>query len=290
MLKEKLICRGTRAGLCNRLIAYTQAKTIAEYLGKELHFLWEPSVRCRAWSELFRNNNVKVYDDAAKLPKGQEIHGSWKLRFPAKELNQTEEVTPEQYKNKVLENLRELEPVSRIREKIDEFANKHFSPNMVGIHIRRGDNLRRIKKGFQPLGNQELVDSVLQLNKETIGKIREIIEKDPSVKFFLAFGSWGKTWGTIYHLDGGDSYLNIGNKQWFTENIKKIGGEVVTNPESKDTNWDTVVMDLFLLSKCKYILGNLTSSFSWVAAWIGGIELLPESEVDEKWVAKGLKD
>ena len=131
-------------------------------------------------------------------------------------------------------------PTKEINTSIDLVKSK-FSSFVVGIHIRRTDNVQAIKKN-------SVDDFKSQINK--------LLENNPEMKFFLATDS----------------------NQVKNDLIKSYGEsiiihEAVLHRDSLQGMKDAVV-DLWCLSSTKYIIGSYYSSFSELAAELGGIELI----------------
>ncbi|MDO5340866.1 MAG: hypothetical protein Q4F69_00200 [Bacteroidia bacterium] len=132
-----------------------------------------------------------------------------------------------------------FKPEMLLQKQIDEFSHL-FSDKTYGIHIRRTDNTWAIE------------NSPLEL---FVKKIDEIISDDSASKFYLATDDAE----TINVLKGrfGDRIL-----------VREKDFSRATESGIQDA-----VVDIWLLSKTRKIYGSFYSSFSEMAAWIGGIEL-----------------
>jgi len=130
-------------------------------------------------------------------------------------------------------------PTHDIQERIDQIT-KDFSINTIGVHIRRSDNVESIKRS--PLSS-----FIELLSKE--------IEKDKMVKFYLA-------------SDDDDTKKKL-NAQF--------PGRIITNYDPVTRNslegMKFAVVDLYCLSRTKKIIGSDYSSYSFIAAEIGGIKI-----------------
>lgn len=130
-------------------------------------------------------------------------------------------------------------PKPDIQEKIDNIT-KNFSPNTIGIHIRRTDNIESIKRSpleaFFPMLDRE-------------------IEKDNHVMFFLA-------------SDDAETKDIL---------LKKYPNRIITYHEEVSRNtcagMKAAVADLFALSKTNKIIGSDFSSYSNIAAELGDINI-----------------
>ena len=112
--------------------------------------------------------------------------------------------------------------------------------DMIGVHVRRGDNLMSHK--YSPL------DLFIKKMDENIGV-------DPSTTFYVS-------------TDSNEVY----------ETLKQIFGDKVytaATVRSRDTlkGIQSALLDFYCLSKCKKILGSYDSSFSEIAAKMGKIPL-----------------
>lgn len=124
-----------------------------------------------------------------------------------------------------------------------EIVDAYFEEGVeyIGIHIRRGDHdiCRRVN-----------------LTDEFCRMIDKEIERNPLVKFVLATDSREE-----------EEYIisRFGNRI-VTQGHKELGRD-------KESGIQAGIVDLLLLSKCRYIIGSEGSMFSRFAAWMGGIEL-----------------
>lgn len=132
-----------------------------------------------------------------------------------------------------------VKPIASIQAAVDD-VRRHFGTNCIGIHIRRTDNVGAIAQS--PLSMF----------------IREVccaIKKDDNVRFFLA-------------TDDEKSKKIL---------QKKFGPHIVTRENVaarfSDGGTQDALVDMLLLSATKEIIGSCGSTYSAVAAAIGGIEL-----------------
>ena len=130
-------------------------------------------------------------------------------------------------------------PKRDLQLRIDQITST-FSENMIGVHIRRTDNIASINSS--PM---DVFVHLMQLE----------IEKENTVKFYVASDE----------------------EEVKKELQDKFPGRVITLMD--DTSRDSLegmkfaVVDLFCLSKTKKILGSVASSYSQIAAEIGGIKI-----------------
>ena len=142
------------------------------------------------------------------------------------------------YLENTKEHLRSFKPKENIQSVVDEITDK-FSRNTIGIHIRRTDNDKSIE--FSPT-------SIF------IEHMTKALKTNPNLNFFLATD---------------DVKTEIKLKSLFKNKIMTY--DKVLNRNLKEGIVDAVV-DLYCLSKTKYIMGSYYSSFSEVASRIGKIK------------------
>ena len=147
---------GAGAGLTARLRILISGMALAEATQRQFRMLWPLTSHCAAsFNSLFVNSwNVETLTESeaaevTRLPRfaAKEMpvllasnephlarrHMSWQ-QFPAN--------SPLLSRCRTLMN--ELRPLDRIAEKVDRFREAHCRPEMIGVHLRRGDyvNLR----------------------------------------------------------------------------------------------------------------------------------------------------
>lgn len=134
-----------------------------------------------------------------------------------------------------------FKPTEELQKRIDE-VTKHFSKDMVSVHIRRTDQVTSIAysktENFIDLMNREITEN-------------------PDIKFFLA----------------------TDDKEEEALLRKTFPGRIISNEnrtlrrDSLDGMYDAL-LDLYCLSKCKKIIGSYYSSFTDTAAALGNIPKL----------------
>lgn len=135
---------------------------------------------------------------------------------------------------------RNFKPVPALQGGIDGFVAANFAPRTVGVHIRRTDNALAIEQSPVSL----FVDA-----------IQREIDAFPDVKFYIASDDEKE-------------------KELLKE---RFGGRIITR--SVDCRRDcrsgieSAVEDMYILSRTAKIYGSFYSSFSEIAANLGGIEL-----------------
>ena len=130
-------------------------------------------------------------------------------------------------------------PTNEIRQKIETTCASH-STHTIGIHIRRGDHEIAIQK------------SPIHLFIEAM---ENAIELEEQTNFYLATDSES-------------------DKQLL---IEKFGNRIITSPYPAERNtiegMKNAVVDLYALSRTHTIFGSYYSSFSEIAAELGGCKL-----------------
>jgi hypothetical protein len=132
-----------------------------------------------------------------------------------------------------------LQPTENILKEIEQ-QRQRLNENTVGIHIRRTDHTSAID------------ESPTSLFEE---KIRQLIEIEPTTNFYLATDS-------------------VEEKQYFQTTFGKriITRDIVLNRGSAD-GIKAALVELYTLAATRKILGSSGSTFSALAAKIGGIPI-----------------
>lgn len=133
--------------------------------------------------------------------------------------------------------LENFTPSATVQQYIDDIKPR-FSSRMVGIHIRRTDNRRAIETSPTHLFDQ---------------RIEQILAQHPDTRFFLAT----------------DSMLERNRmRQRFGDH------RIITPPHhparKNTTDTQQALAEMYLLAACDYVIGSYWSSFSKVAAQLGG--------------------
>lgn len=137
------------------------------------------------------------------------------------------------------EMFRYLSPREKIRERIKE-QTSNFNDRIIGIHIRRTDNIRSINK------------SPLSL---FIDKMSEEIEKDPSALFYVASDS-----------------VEVKLKLRESFGKKVLYSDFIQQRDTPEGIIDAVI-ELYTLASTKKIYGSFASTYSTLAAAISNVEL-----------------
>jgi len=134
-----------------------------------------------------------------------------------------------------------FKPLSLLINKIEE-TSSCFNNNTIGIHIRRTDHLEAISTSPTELF-VERIEEEISKNKDTLFYLATDSEKDKELL------------------------------------LSKFGNRIITSAEKAERNSvqgiQQALLELYLLSKTKHIIGSFNSSFSEAAAQIGGIDFEP---------------
>jgi hypothetical protein len=146
-------------------------------------------------------------------------------------------------------SIKEWRPVPSIQEKVERLAT-NFGPHTVGVHIRRGDHLA----GSRGSGLRRSSDAAF------FARMDAELAAEPRTNFFLA-------------TDSAETEERL--REQYREAVmvnrdKRFVPSVLRQP--KDNQRDAVI-DMFALARTRKILGSNYSSFSTMAADIGGIEV-----------------
>lgn len=263
-MEVKIIPTG---GLCNRLRAIATGLAVAKSYHSPATIYWNNSMGLKAdFCELFKAlspNGVKLIENKKWL---YNINGNKDYLLRAPLLKALFEQTifnfsiyrdgevysklKKSYKHSLLliscypmcknyEIRGMFVPQDDIQQRIDKVVNG-FSTRTIGVHIRRTDNVVSIQSS--PLKN---FTSLME---------REI-HKDNDTKFYVASDD-----------DQVKETLSA-----------KYPGRIITLMDDTDRNsldgMKFAVLDLFCLSKTNKIIGSVGSSYSQIAAEIGGIEV-----------------
>jgi len=273
-------------GISNRLKIMVSLMRLAKKTKSNFYFYWPKNKLCNLeFQDLFEkmngeitkeeakkvleSKNKKYYGDNLNLfdfpNKEKVIFSGWRFIFQTKDIiplskdvlfkgqkNLDYEFfnTPLELREELSCLLRNFKPLPPLMKKIKEFSEKENISQAIGIHMRRGDF-----KEAQEISS----------DKRFLKKIQEILEKDPKVRFFLCTDS--KESEKLLKKDFGEKIITYPKKEF--DRLKK---EFLQEG----------LIELFLLSKTKRIIGSYLSSYTEMAWWLGGckakIEVLANEE------------
>lgn len=252
------------AGLCNRMNAIASTLKLVEDEGYSLSIWWESNSDLSAdFEDLFEKHILDPYLNKLRWNKILKYRARPMNLFIPKFLRyffytmQFEDISRKSndFKSKIrygrnyistchaIGEKKDLNslfvPVKTIRDRIEK-VKKTFPDYTVGIHIRRTDHDRCIQ-------DSSIEDFKAKMDVE--------IKKNPDVGFFLATD---------------DEEVKEHMKTFYGERIITMDNSL--SRISKDGMEDAVV-DLWALSGTDKIIGSYYSTYSLVAAELGGIEL-----------------
>jgi hypothetical protein len=144
---------------------------------------------------------------------------------------------------------RRLKIKADLQEIIDEFVSQYWQPGIVGLHLRRTDHIKMFSK-------RTSVAPYLSTNEKFFQAIdREITQGTGN--FFLATDDW--------------ETRKIFESRFVGKTIA-YNGQFDTSV-FRQTSVQDALIDLYLLSKTRKIVGSYYSSFSEFASYVGNIPL-----------------
>jgi hypothetical protein len=284
----RLIVR-PRAGLANRMRVITSFQILARCSGRLFELCWAPS---NGWSDedlnvLFENGFPRVPLDeferycqnglalhkAVRRTVGRANERTWKGRegsgmdqvfdletFPV--VTYTGDARCDRlvdpatrarllphFESAYRVSVKEWRPVPSIRAKVESLA-ANFGAHTVGVHIRRGDAWDSPRaSGFRRSSDAAF-----------FARMDAELEAEPRTNFFLATDSAAteERFRERYR-----EAVMVNRDKTFVPSVRR---------RPKDNQRDAVI-DMFALARTRKILGNNYSSFSRMAADIGGIEV-----------------
>ena len=248
-------------GLCNRMRVINSSLELAKRKNTKLLVLWYCADELNAPFESlfepvkeFQVINFSSLKDLRKL--WYQLTARTKINNADIENNKTDGVLNQDFFDSIKlpayiftwehfyqadEYFKLFKPTAELQKRIDE-VTKHFTKDMVSVHIRRTDQVTSIAysktENFIDLMNREIAEN-------------------PDVKFFLA----------------------TDDKDEETLLRKTFPGRIVSNEnrtlrrDSLDGMYDAL-LDLYCLAACKKIIGSYYSSFTDTAAALGNIPKL----------------
>ena len=282
------------AGLCNRIKCIASVLRLAKHSGQKPLLNWPLSFTCGAsFSDLFDNKIQQISDkELGKIRKGNDfldcisyndfinnskkysIFSTWRFVllpdeipagfariFPENEgryIDLEYERVPLNLRREFLKYIKKFVPAKGIRNTINKFTKKYDFKNIIGVHARRTEFLLNAD-------GRGMVSS----DERFFERMRQILEKKPKTKFFLATDS--KETEQNFIREFGDKIIIFAGKNWDKSSKKSI---------------QHALIDLLLLAKTRHILGTYLSTFTEIAWWLGGfktnVEIMGQREDKQK--------
>jgi hypothetical protein len=250
-------------GLCNQLRAMASAKRLCALYNARCTFLWqwgrleelfEPDPNVHIITELPKDpENYTYYNTFIQSQNGSELTQEFDFRHQSNVIIEACQIFNDRSEAKI--TLKDLinflpKPSPSVLATVADFSKKHFDgKRVVGVHIRRTDNLNSIQMSPDHL---------------FISKIQKLIHA--GYKIFLA----------------------TDNQQTLSEYLHKFPKDIITYEKQGSLNvrWPKQqfnfeetredLVDLLLLSSCEYVVGCHWSSYSRTAMALNGS---PECEI-----------
>lgn len=272
----KKICFIPMGGLCNRLRGIASAVYWKHRWEAELEVVWFTDPGCGAsWSDLFEPLEGVRWRELPSPPKRRQVLARpwlWPVRFAADRwINASARKAcfdlvlgpdqmaardfqipaPEPSRRRVLAesysrfaplppgDFARFKPLRPLRDQIDAVCAP-FGTDVIGVHARRSDH----------------VDSSQQSPDESfVRTLASLLEKDPAQKFFIS---------------SDDEAFCARLTGLFPQNVLSRQRRI---SRSSVEGMQDAVVDLFVLSRCRFILGSCGSTFSMTAADLGDVPI-----------------
>lgn len=243
------------SGLCNRLRALCSYLVVSMIFEVPLIMCWVPSQECEAqFDELYEelcpaidsSDFIEIVDNFSS----SVLYVTEDLDVLAIYEKYLEKILPYgDFEKKLIEQTQKMILKSDIQQSVDDFLQKNWKENTVGIHIRRTDH----RSDFS---SNSAISQKLSTDEGFFQRIEaELL--DSSTNFFLATDN------------------QITQELLIKRYPEKIISRCHTFDASKlrQTGVKDAVVDLYLLSKTRKIIGSYYSSFSTYASHLGNIPL-----------------
>jgi hypothetical protein len=254
------LCRCIHYGLCNRLVYLVSSKAIAEVSGGELKCIWKPSFECDAqWHELFANADWFASSDT---PTAEiESLSVGKVWFNLFYLKYVKDICSwEEFRRVVLHYLVQLQPREDIHRQVRSCIRDE---EYVALHIRLTDNVRCFRKTKRAFVQHfALLEDYLDIiTRETDTGLRAFVATDNrQVQQEIEHRYRDK----VFFLD----------KLWRHQHcfVPRRNFRLASMFQEKRTTPITAALaDLLLLSGAQRLYGTWYSTYSKLAATMGGI-------------------
>src|SRR3989344_167349 len=267
------------AGLCNRIKCIASVLRLADIARQKPLLHWPVSFTCGAgFSGLFESNAkaVKIreisdkelgkirkdgnflecssYNDFAGNSKKYSIFSAWRFVLLPDEIPAGYARIPQSLRKEFLKYIKKLAPAKGIRDTLGKFTKKYDFKNIVGVHARRTEFLLNADGRGSVSSDERFFE-----------RMRQIIEKNPKTRFFLATDS--KETEQNFIREFGNKIIVFSGKNWDKSSKESI---------------QHALIDLLLLAKTRHILGTYLSTFTEIAWWLGNckaqIEIMGQKE------------
>jgi len=161
---------------------------------------------------------------------------------------QSKHISSEDFRRESINRMQGLSLRAPIKRKIEEFIDKNFSDEMVGIHVRRTDKIKSTSDYFNI--SESDIDLYDRLSIDLIDK-----QMGDEVRFFLACDDSKYKEKIITHIESYGykcSSYSHHNSEGF-----------------RQTTLENTIIDLYLLSRCDKVLRCGPSGFAEIGALLG---------------------
>jgi hypothetical protein len=269
---KAIIYRAEHGGLANRLRALAGYQAMSHFLKVPFYMRWVPDDSCDAdFVQLFDSSDIKTLTPGEwnflKEDGEISIFQSYNWFDKIWKTHMEDKVSWPDFARHAVRFLGNLSPKTHIAKKIEDFSELHHIHNAVGIHIRHTDNLSAYKFW---------IDKSAEFNPEYISKldgfkrfIENRITSEPASKILLATDN-KKIERNFKELYGNN--LITFRKRYKNGRPKLSLRDLKFTVRGRTTAIEDALIEMFLLSKCRAILGTYYSSFSKFSAILGNTE------------------
>ena len=268
---RKIIFWAQGSGLANRLRALIGYQALAKFKKRSFFLCWISDGGCDAlFSELFHTDNVQqISDSKLEAEKDNEqvrIYSDccWFKDIWEKHLH--ESVPWESFKSEALNFAEQLNPLPRIAYRIENFTGHNKLTNMPGFHIRMTDNLKAYNGWLGHSGFN--LEHISTLNGFEI-QIQKVLSEKVSNGIFLATDNKKIE---RYFKNRFPGQILTYQKIWRSRSRLNFSFVFRRNNfriKQRTSNMEDALVEMYLLSKCKFITGTYFSSYSKFAAILG---------------------
>jgi hypothetical protein len=255
---QKIIYHAQSGGLCNRLRTLCSCLALSDVLKIPLEICWLPSGNCNCYFEDLFEQSFATIDFENILTTFQNsfensIYITNMTSFcnvlHKEYLEKLDIISLKDYEIKYLRSLEKLIVKTKIKEEIDRFISKNWTDNIVGIHVRRTDHTLHFSHNSNTAQK-------LSTDDKFFSKIDREISQGVS-KFFLA-------------TDNSETQAIFKNR--YPDRFITYCQEFHSSKARQTTIQDALI-ELYLLSRTKKLIGSNYSTFSIYAAELGNINL-----------------
>ena len=270
MNMKKILFISKTHGLCNRLRSLVGFHALSRLQGVPFAVCWVKDNSCNSEiSDIFEIDNFEIISrrelDRIKNNKDISIFEDVRWFNCIWEDYLKDSIKWEDYRKIVCECFDSLTLKSHIQEKVNTFLRGLPTKNLYGIHIRMTDNLDAFQKwqGRVPDFNIDYISTLPGFEKY----ICDRISADPSANFFLATDNpeidkklKDKFPDKVYSYK--KEFNDFRKKTFSWRQLKYV------DQYQRTTSIDDALIDIYLLTKCREIVGTYFSSFSkFSAVW-----------------------